>query len=207
MVDLDLNPARRSAVVERLGQALFATAPTAKVAVRGSLANGTADHLSDIDLLMTVHGNDFERCLLEVPAAVARVEPVRLFRIDPETLRSPARRLIYVLFRELPLFWRLDLEVTADPPPRAATDSDVPWSLPASALMNAVAAIKALARGDEATAAGLLERGFSRLDLPLGEGPLAKLVLDLAAACAEREPPIGDIAAEVAAVCASLLAA
>lgn len=92
-------------------------------------------------------------------------------RADPEYAHSPDARLLFVRFPGLPLFWRLDLMVLAEGGTAAGGGGrDAPeadWSLPASALENAIAAVKALARADPETAAGLLSRGLARL----GERP------------------------------------
>jgi hypothetical protein len=207
VTDLDLTPSRRAGVVEQLLSNLNTTAPTAKVALRGSLADDRADRFSDIDLVVTIDGAEFERCLLAVPAAIEQVRPIRLLRVDPETVVSPTARLIYVLFHGLPLFWRLDLEVSATSPHATAALSEVPWSLAASAVMNAIAAVKALVRGDAATAAGLLDRGFSRIGVPAGDLPPPALVLALLDACTRREPSLEDIAIEARDLCMTLLGA
>jgi hypothetical protein len=75
----------------------------------------------------------------------------------------------------MPLFWRLDLDVRAasvandrhyDAENPAARAGDGEWSRPASALANAIGAVKAVARSQDATARGLLDRGFARIDEP-----------------------------------------
>jgi len=203
--DIDLDPARRASVVGQLQQVLGDITPTAKVTVRGSLGSGAGDRLSDIDLMLSVDADDFEPCLLAIPAALERVRSVRLLRVDPATLNAVDRRLIFVLFRELPLFWRLDLEVSTSQSSSTHALSDVPWSVPASALMNAIAAIKALVRCDEATATGLLERGFARIGVRSRPQPNSELIPVLAAACARQDPSIEDVAAEATAVCRALL--
>ncbi|MEV0850425.1 hypothetical protein AB0J21_31985 [Streptomyces sp. NPDC049954] len=97
-------------------------------------------------------------------------------RTDPEYAHSPGARLLFVRFPGLPLFWRLDLMVLAEggtaagegtEPGEGRDAPEADWSLPASALENAIAAVKALARADPETAAGLLSRGLARL----GERP------------------------------------
>ncbi len=138
--DVDLGEARRDAFVERLRMTLAETAPSAEVAVAGSLATRSHDRYSDIDLLLSVAAEEFCGCLLAVPAALNRAQPVRLLRLDPGTVALPDHRLVFALFRDLPLFWRLDLHVRATSVASGTTAlSDLRWSLPASALMNGVA--------------------------------------------------------------------
>ena len=82
---------------------------------------------------------------------MGRVAPVASYRIDPDFARSDRRRLIYVRFAGVPIFWRADLEVVArsvvnDPDydrgnPQAADTSE--WSPFESALLNGLAASKA----------------------------------------------------------------
>ncbi|MFE9252021.1 hypothetical protein [Streptomyces sp. NPDC007088] len=89
-------------------------------------------------------------------------------RTDPEYAHSPGARLLFVRFPGLPLFWRLDLMVLAEGGTAAGEGPggavpETEWSLPASALENAIAAVKAVARADPETAAGLLRRGLDRL--------------------------------------------
>ncbi|WP_158550737.1 nucleotidyltransferase domain-containing protein [Geodermatophilus sp. TF02-6] len=206
MADLDLREERRTEIVDALRAALAGTAPSARVALRGSLAGGTADAFSDIDLRVDVAGADRDTCLQMLPAALGSVRPVRLLRLDPETAAAPDRRLVYALLRGLPVFWRVDLEVVAHPPlpPPGPVPAGPAWSWPASALMNAVAAVRAAARGDEAAAAALLARGADRVTARLPDRPLPARIVALAASCAVRDPALADLAAETAAVTAVL---
>lgn len=114
-------------------------------------------------------------------------------------------------FLDLPLFWRLDLEIGAasavglpdecltyglpDGCPGARGED---WSRPASALANAVAAVKAVLREQPRTALGLLERGFRRIDAPdtvTGDWPAD--ITRLARTAAAREPGLGPRADRV----------
>jgi predicted nucleotidyltransferase len=203
--DVDLGEARRNAFVERLRMTLAETAPSAEVAVAGSLATRSHDRYSDIDLLLSVAAEEFSGCLLAVPAALNRAQPVRLLRLDPDTVALPDHRLVFALFRDLPLFWRLDLHVRATSVASGTTAlSDLPWSLPASALMNGVAAVKAMARGDQALATALLVRGFDRIGVASPDSSsVRERIAALAGACAAHEPAVNDIAQEVTALAQS----
>ncbi|KDN81953.1 hypothetical protein [Kitasatospora cheerisanensis] len=176
----------------------------------GSLAAGTADRFSDIDLRWVVPDAAFPSCLAAGTAALAAVRPVEQVRSDPDFLHSDRRRLLFVRFSGVPLFWRLDLDVraasVADDPgydaenPDARAD-DTEWSRPASALANAVAAVKALARRRPATAHGLIARAFARLGLPhrtTGD-PYADL-RRLTAAATRQDPTLAALAARITAL-------
>ena len=54
MVHLDLDPERRQTLTDSVSSALCRAMPNSDVRVRGSLQEGTADPLSDIDLCWVV---------------------------------------------------------------------------------------------------------------------------------------------------------
>ncbi|WP_443051091.1 nucleotidyltransferase family protein [Streptomyces sp. JV185] len=141
-----LDPARRAAFVRELMRALTAHCPGSRVELRGSLARGTADPYSDIDLAWTVPGDRFDDCLAAVREVLEAVRPLDSLRTDPESRNSRERRLVFAAFRGLPLFWRVDPEIVASPAAdgrgHVAEHGD-DWSPYASALANAVAATKA----------------------------------------------------------------
>jgi hypothetical protein len=225
VLDLDLSPERRAAVVRELCDALSGACPGARGEPRGSLAAGTADPYSDIDLLWDVPDERFAGCLAEVGDVLGRVRPVSAVRVDPDYRLCDRRRLLFVHFADLPLFWRLDLDVRArsvagdetyGSDAVAAPGDD--WSAAASALANAVAAIKAVRRGRHGDARGLLERGLARvdalealdaLDAPgVGaavSGDWRRDVTRLASAAADAEPAQADHAARVTALARALL--
>ncbi|GAA1984184.1 nucleotidyltransferase domain-containing protein [Amycolatopsis minnesotensis] len=158
-----LDAGWRVTVVREIRAALRELCPRSRVALRGSLAAGTADEYSDIDLAWTVPADEFAACLDAVAGKLDAVHPLLSARSDPESARR-GQRLLFFHFRDLPLFWRLDLEV------RAAPTGDVldepgsgGWSPAASALANAVAAAKAVHRQRHEVARGLLDRGFARV--------------------------------------------
>lgn len=196
---MDLDTARRNEVIERLLATLLSTSGSAQVALVGSLGAASGDAYSDIDIVLTVDADDFGRCLAALPDALGAVQPIRLLRVDPETDALPDRRVVFALFKGLPLFWRLDLDVRASLGASGTPAlSDLPWSLPVSALMNGIAAVKAVARNDLPLAARLLSRAFGRISVeaPTGVG-LTEQIIQLARACAVAESSIIDIADEV----------
>ncbi len=191
-------------LAERLRGALLRAAPDSRVRLRGSLAAGTDDQYSDVDLAWTVPDGSIPGYVDGLPTLLAPVAPVASVRSDPDFQRSQWRRLIFVRFAGLPLFWRLDLEIWAashedddrvdlDNPDARGTD----WSLAESAMMNAIAAIKALGRGRSRDAEGLLDRGFARITSPDPGGSWRARIIALADAGAHREPRLADLAAQI----------
>jgi len=184
--DLDLDPRRRDAVAAKLERVLVSVCPGSHVARRGSLDRGDADEYSDIDLAWLVPGERFERCIESLPQLLARVCPVASVRSDPETRHLRKGRVVFVRFADLPMFWRVDPEISTTSgqrdvasvrnPGAAAGDA---WSVPTSALMNAIGAIKAVKRGrmTEAKIEGLLSE-CAKADASLG--PLATEARDVA---------------------------
>lgn len=178
----DLDPAVRAALAGQLIAALNGHCPGSRARLRGSLAAGTADAYSDIDLEWTVPGARFGHCVDTAAEPLARVRPLASLRTDPDT--APGQRLLFAAFVGLPLFWRLDLSVRAEAADgaRGRTEPAPPataWSPAASALANAVAAVKALLRDRPDTARGLLERGLSRVGSPTA--PTGRWLTDLTA--------------------------
>ena len=199
-----LDVAERAALTAELTAHLRSAAPDSLVVLRGSLAEGRADRFSDVDLLWDVPDTAFALALDRLPEIVSRVRPVASLRLDPDFQRSQKRRLVFIRFADVPLFWRVDLDVcassVADQPDY---DRDNPlargseWSWTESGLMNAVAAIKASCRGRDEEAHHLLERAELRLNLSAqGEGVRERILL-LVESIAMLDPTITALAAEI----------
>ncbi|MEV0056449.1 hypothetical protein AB0H34_38930 [Saccharopolyspora shandongensis] len=143
--------------------------PGSRVSLIGSLGAGTDDEYSDVDLAWVVPDGAVPNAADRLGAVLGAVAEVASVRSAPEFQRSALHRLVFVRFRGVPLFWRLDLQIWAA---SHAFDTDVPrasgidWSLPESAAMNAIGACKAVLRGRPETAEGLLSRGFHRIGEP-----------------------------------------
>ncbi|MDR2984409.1 MAG: nucleotidyltransferase domain-containing protein [Nocardiopsaceae bacterium] len=206
MADLDLRSQRRAILADELLAALKRSIPGSRSQLRGSLASGAADEYSDIDICWVVPEASFAEAVASAGAALGRVAAVTSVRADPALARSARRRLLFARLRDVPLFWRVDIDVRAASV--AADDhydvgnpdahSDSGWSAPASAIENAVAAIKAAARGQAGTSTDLVVRGWQRIGL--GPGPaadVADVIISLADACAVLEPGLTNMAAEV----------
>ena len=173
MADLDLRPERRDQLAAGLRAGLEALVAGSSTTLRGSLAARTADPYSDIDLCWVVGDETFTAAVSAAAGLAARLPSVHAVRIDPGLARSDRRRLVFVRLAGAPLFWRVDLDIRArsvaaddsyddgNPAARDATG----WSPPASAIENAIAAIKSGVRGRTDAASGLLSRGYQRIGL------------------------------------------
>ncbi|GAA1086492.1 MULTISPECIES: hypothetical protein [Streptomyces violaceusniger group] len=197
----------RAALAAEACAALKRCCPGSSAELSGSLASGAADAFSDIDISWVVPDARFPDCLARGVEALGEVQPVDSVRGDPDFHRSDRRRLLFVRFAGVPLFWRLDLDVRtasiADDPHYdaenpAARARDDEWSRPASALANAVGAVKAVARSRDGEACGLLDRGFARIgEDDRATGDWANDVTRLAHAAALRDSALTDLAAQV----------
>lgn len=153
-----------------------------------------------------VPDQDFTEAVDTLGAALSQCTAVLALRTDPEFARSPMRRVVFARLHGMPLFWQVDIDIRADS--IAADDlyeagnpdahSDTGWPAPASAIENAIAAIKAAARGHADTADTLLRRGCQRIGHCAGAtADLVDAISSLADACATQEPRLARMAAEV----------
>ena len=155
----------RDALARQLLRALVAACPGSRADLRGSLARGNADAFSDIDITWRVPDGEFTDAVAGLADVLEKVWPVALVREDPDWQKSEQRRLVFVAFRDLPLFWRLDLDVrTESCPDDVAPAPGEDWSPAASALANGVATVKAVLRSQPGVAVGLLDRAFQRVE-------------------------------------------
>lgn len=212
--DLDLRPERRDQLTSKLLAALQGWIPGSIARLSGSLGAGTADDFSDIDICWVVPDQDFTEATDTLGAALSQCTAVLALRADPETARSAMRRVVFARLHGMPLFWRVDIDIRASSV--AADDlhdagnpdarNEAGWSAPASVIENAIAAIKAAARGQADAADGLLARGFKWIGHDPGPtAELADAISSLADACAARDPGLTRMAAEVRQVADHLL--
>lgn len=159
----------------------------------GSIAAGTADAHSDIDLRWRV-GGDAAAAFEALPVVLAAVDPVESLRVDPDSTGTRDHRLVFVRFARWPLAWRLDLEVVGVFDPSEASTA---WSPAESALMNVVAALKAVAR-DRGDVDGLLARGFARVGAADPAGDAVSRMHALTEAAAQSDPTHRALARRVA---------
>lgn len=201
---LAFDDATRTELVAVMRSRLEAALPGSEVTLRGSLAENRADVYSDIDLLWEMPDDAFASAVAGLPATLERVRSVASLRFDPDFQHSTRRRLAFVRFAGVPLFWRVDLDIFAaslgrdpdhDRDNPAARGND--WSLTESALMNVVAAMKAQRRGNLHLAADLLARAEQRVGIrPAGRDTDARLI-NLVATIARRDPETRPLAAEI----------
>jgi predicted nucleotidyltransferase len=191
----------RDRLADGVLRALERAVPGSTAALRGSLAAGTADPYSDIDVLWIVPDDRFGDAVETVAAALSVVAPLESLRFDPEFQRSDRRRLVFARFEGVPLFWRLDLDIRArsiahdeayDRENPYARGSD--WSRTESALMNVVAAIKAHHRQDDATAMQLLRRGYERVGIRPQRERLQDRLRELTEGIAALDPAMQPLA-------------
>ncbi len=214
VADFDLRPERRQELVGKLLAALQAWVPGSRAQLRGSLGSGTTDDYSDMDICWVVPDAEFTEAVDTSGAALSQARAVLSLRADPELARSARRRLVFARLSGLPLFWRVDIDIRSDSV--AADDhydvgnpdarSDTGWSAPASAIENAIAAIKAAARGQTDIADGLVRRGYERIGHhPGSTADLADAITSLSQACVAQEPGLATMADEVSQVADHLL--
>jgi hypothetical protein len=168
---VNLDPAERASLAASVTRALGQSFSGSTSGLRGSLAAATADPYSDIDVFWELPDALFEDAVDQLDEILAAVAPLDSLRSDPMLQNSEKRRLVFAQFTGYPLFWRVDIEVFAKSIDRDDSyDLDNPrvrgdeWSLPESALMNSVAAMKYLLRDDLERAEESLGRAFARID-------------------------------------------
>jgi len=176
---VNLDPGVRSSLASAVARSLEQAVAGSAAGLRGSLARGAADPYSDIDAFWEVPDSQFSDAIDELPVTLSSVGPIESIRSDPLLQNSEKRRLVFVQFENVPLYWRVDIEVFADSIQRDFSydldNSDArgdDWSLTHSALMNGVAALKWLLRGREQDARESLCRAFDRIDLPVPDESL-----------------------------------
>jgi predicted nucleotidyltransferase len=184
---LNLDPAARLSLAESVMRALEASDPDASVGLRGSLARGTSDAYSDIDLFWEMPDACFHDAIDDLEEILAPVGSIESIRSDPLLQNSDKRRLVFVQFADVPLYWRVDIEVFA-----ASIDRDEDydldnfdargdhWSLSHSALANGVAALKSHMRGDAERAGESLCNAYARIDQPIPDGSVLDQSCELA---------------------------
>ena len=204
MKQLRLDTEVREALTRRIITALESATQGSIAQLRGSLADGHADPFSDIDILWEIPDELFEVSVNRIGDILSEAQPIESLRSAPDFQNSDKRRLFFVQFQDVPLFWRADIDVLArsvqrdfqyDVNNRAARGGD--WSLTHSALMNAIAAVKALLRQDEDAARQLLVRGFKRVGLAIPDGDAQELILKLAEGVAAMDATKAELARRI----------
>jgi len=206
VADLDFRPERRDKFTGKLLAALQGWIPGSHAELRGSPGPGIADDYSDIDICWVVPDQDFTEAIDTLGAALSQCTAVVALRNDPELARSARRRVVFARMWSMPLFWRVNIDIRAG---SIATDdlydvcnpgahSGAGWSVAASAIEDAISAIKAVACDQADTADVLLRRGCEQIGHDLrSTTDLADAITGLADACAAQDPRLTRMAAEV----------
>lgn len=194
----------RGAVAVAVCAALARTIEGSEASLRGSLGRGTSDAFSGIDLRWVVPDDQFAAAVRRAAEALAAGGPIALLRVDPDLARSRRRRVLFVTYERLPLFWRLDLDVRAatvadddhcdEDDPTVRTDA---WSRPTSALMNVIASARAERRGRPDEADALLLRGFARIGSTPASVAGRPSARDLLEACVAQDERLSGLAGRV----------
>jgi predicted nucleotidyltransferase len=199
-----LESDERARLVADLLRELTSAFPGSEALLRGSLAEGRADLYSDIDLLWDVPDTAFSAAIAALPLILKGVRPVASLRFDPDFQYSAKRRLAFIRFAGVPLFWRVDLDVFARSVDRDPDyDRDNPsargtsWSFPESSLANVIAAIKAQRRGRDNEAAELLARAEARVGIASPEVDLQRRIGLLLDTVAAKDPTTASLAADI----------
>jgi len=197
---LELDVAQRTRTTAAIIEALQGACPDSICELRGSLAAGTADAYSDIDLRWTVGDADFHGACRKVGQMLEGIGEVASLRADRDSATHPTYRLMFARLTALPLFWRIDLEIISrDHDPEAIQPQRKPgsWSATNSALMCAVAAIKAFLRRDPEAGAHLVSKGFERIHIPVPAVSPRRQVLVLAETIYDTDDAYVPLAAQV----------
>ena len=200
---IDVTP--RMQLAEHVITHLHSAIPSSEALLRGSLAERRADAYSDIDLLWEVPDDQFATVIADLPVMLGHIRPIASLRFDPDFQRSAKRRLAFIRFAGVPLFWRVDLDILAasvgrepdydrDNPAARGTD----WSLTESALMNAIAAVRAQRRGHDTEAVRLLERAEDRVGVSRAPSDIRRRITQLIAAIAQQDPTQRPLAVDIA---------
>jgi len=187
-----LAVSERAGLIERILDCLRRSVSGSKAELRGSTATGLCDEYSDIDIKWQVPANAFENCLTRAGDILSGIAPVESVRWDPEYRGNPWRRVIFIRFADVPLFWRVDLDIRTEAHEQQRSfefeQDRQTWSLTESALMNAVAAVKAHLRGQDASAFQLLARAYARVGLPSPKGNVKTQIRLLVDHVAQEDP-------------------
>ncbi len=166
-----LNPNFRTQLSDQILNNLNKAFPESKAILKGSLANSKADQFSDIDIIWEIPDNLFLDTISNIKNILNKIRPIESIRSDPDFQNSIKRRLLFIRFKDVHLFYRVDLDIFAKSINRDENyDKNNPkakgndWPLTESALMNIVGAVKALLRNQDEKALGLIERAYKRIN-------------------------------------------
>ncbi len=201
---MDLDTHLRTKLTNQILQDLRTAAPGSLAMLRGSLATNQADAYSDIDILWQVPDSEFNVCVDNLSEILARVGPLESLRSDPPLQRSTKHRLFFARYQDVPLFWRVDLEIFAESIHHDPNyDLDNPeargeaYAVTESALMNGVLTCKALLRGKGDVAEIAIQRAYDRVSLDRPPVPIIDQVISVCDAVKVMDPRLGSLAERV----------
>lgn len=194
---MNLRPELRAHFAAKLVANLKKISDVRDVQLRGSLARGTDDIYSDIDLSAIVNPGALDCCLGEIRPVLEAQGRLLSFRYDPEWRHHRERRVLFVAYANLPLFWRIDLDICTPLGETAEAQGlteVADWSFTESAIWNGVGALKAWARGNSVAAEEMLDRAFARANVTVAEGSVPQRIADLASAVMARDGQLAELA-------------
>jgi predicted nucleotidyltransferase len=210
---LNLDPRERARLAERIRGRLAEAVPGSASEVQGSLARGSADLYSDIDVLWEIPDDQFDWSLRGLQGTLSGLHPLESLRIDPEFQDSRKRRRVHVRFQGFPLFWQCDIEIlcqsirrdlsydvgnpSARGPDRSAGES---------MLMGTVAAMRAYLRGQQSLAQELLDKALARMGMSAPDVQGSNPMLALVGEVERRYPQLEPVAERVRGLVREVLA-
>jgi len=118
------------------------------VEFRGSFASGLIDDCSDVDVRALVHTELDQGFFERIADCLERRFGRSSIRYVPDQRRDPQAQNIRISFYDLPIFWRVDLDILSSRPMEKKWPDPFPsWSLSQSAFWNLVWAVKYAIRG------------------------------------------------------------
>lgn len=185
-------PTSRDEAAALVLHALAVACTAGDVRLIGSMAErGKADAFSDIDVCWTIPPEEACGALQSLHSILQRVGVVESLRVDPEPRRDS--HLVFVRFRDWPLWWRVDLEIQCAGLGSLGVPGADAWSPCESACMGVIVTLKAIARNRPEAAEELWARALRRVDAVdvVGDWELriGSLLEYIAASC----PPTADL--------------
>ena len=119
-----------------------------KVCFRGSFASGDVDEYSDVDLQADVRVELTETFFKNIVKCLQDRFGTLSMRYDPDYKHDRMSQGLRINFHGLPVFWRIDLNITSDRDCSQKWPSPFPeWSVATSAFWNVAWAVKRSRRG------------------------------------------------------------
>jgi hypothetical protein len=119
-----------------------------EVFFRGSFASGNVYEYSDVDLQANVHEELTEAFFESIVKCLQDRFGALSLRYDPDYKDNRMAQGLRINFHSLPVFWRIDLNITSDRECSQKWPSPFPeWSIATSAFWNVAWAVKRSKRG------------------------------------------------------------